>query len=102
MNRRRSERDEVRITVHKTDPSSIRDDLNNIARQQDSPTLGAQRPMQHTASLEMTPAADQPDAVMQDVLIAFPKLETGVVPNNPFAIGRMKVHRNVTERPAPL
>jgi hypothetical protein len=56
---RSTERNEIRIAVHKADVLAICDDLNNIAAQQSSATISSLLPMQNGPACEVTSTTNE-------------------------------------------
>src|SRR5436305_13543183 len=67
------QRDQVGIAVHETDPLSISNHLDNIAREQRAFATGSLLPMQDSATRKMASQPDQDHAVRDGICLPRPE-----------------------------
>src|SRR4029077_4108219 len=73
FDRRRRQRDHVRVAAHEGDEFAVGDHLHDVAGQQRAAAVAALRPVQHGAAGEMAAGADQGDAVGKLERVAVPE-----------------------------
>src|SRR5260370_30368811 len=84
-------RNQVGIAVHKADPPAVRDDLNNIAREQHAFPAGSLFPMQDRAAGKMAAPPDQGDSIRERIGFPRPEPDTPPWPPHPFSLWLVSV-----------
>src|SRR5579871_85128 len=95
-------RDEVRNAAHEREGLAIQVRDGHVGRAHRSLAPRSGRPVKHRSTGEMPAATDQRDALLQLEAFALPELDAAIRLPHPFGVVRMKMHRHISERSAPI
>src|ERR1700681_1857268 len=90
FDRRRRERDHIRVAAHEGDEFAVGNHLHDVAGEQRAAAVAALRPMQYGAAGKMAAGADQRDAVGKGERIAVPEFYRRIGWPPAFRSGRIK------------